>query len=42
MVPSAPGPAIEVNSREICREMEWPRENVRRKRHKACKASPTG
>jgi hypothetical protein len=23
--------------REVCREMHWPRENVRRKRHKACR-----
>jgi hypothetical protein len=23
--------------REVCREMGWPRENFRRKRHKACK-----
>jgi hypothetical protein len=23
--------------REVCREMNWPRENVRRKRHKACR-----
>jgi hypothetical protein len=23
--------------REVCREMHWPRENFRRKRHKACR-----
>jgi hypothetical protein len=28
--------------REICREMRWPRENFRRKRHKACKAIADG
>jgi hypothetical protein len=28
--------------REVCREMHWPRENVRRKRHKACRVIADG
>jgi hypothetical protein len=27
---------------ETCREMRWPQENFRRKRHKACKAIADG
>jgi len=28
--------------REVCREMGWPRENVRRKRHRACRIIADG